>query len=56
MDRKSLGAALRNFALLGVPMLVLLTIQWPFKAISEALDHPIDRLHDKIERALGPKQ
>lgn len=33
----------------------LLLIQWPFKAISEFLDRPIDRLHDRAERQLEKK-
>lgn len=33
----------------------LLLIQWPLKAISEALERPIDRLSDRIERHLEKK-
>lgn len=52
----TLWTATRNFITVGVPMLALIVLQWPFKAISDALDRPIDALHDKAERILGPKQ
>ena len=52
----TLGMALRNLFLIGLPMFALMVLQWPFKAISDALDRPIDALSDKAERILGPRR
>jgi hypothetical protein len=45
---------IRNMLLIGLPMGALMLLQWPFKAVSNLLDLPIDKLHDKAEREMGP--
>jgi len=48
--------ATRNLLLVGLPMFALIVLQWPFKAVSDALGRSIDSLHDRAERILGPKK
>jgi hypothetical protein len=43
---------IKNLLLIGLPMAALMLLQWPFKAISDLLDMPINKLHDKAERVL----
>ena len=52
----TIWTASRNLLLVGLPMFALIVLQWPFKAISDALDQPIDALADKAERILRPRK
>jgi hypothetical protein len=40
----------------GIAGFVLALVQWPFRWVSDALDMPLDRLHDYAERHLREPQ
>jgi hypothetical protein len=40
----------------GIAGFVLVLVQWPFRWVSDALDMPLDRLHDYAERHLREPQ